>query len=259
MLSLLGPGGQFIPRDSQVVTLEPGVPQRVSFSLLTGLKGPVVHGEVRLQSTDPLKFDDVRSFTALVGVAPKVLLVAPQVEETTETRAALEIVGFEPAIITPQQLTTADLSKYQVVYLLNVPSVSDEVWNKLEAFVKAGGGLAVVLGTTEIDATKYNRAAAQQILPARVDTWQPLGEYKFSIDRREHPVFWKFRQFEDAQGFGPFQSDNNFPLLEADRPRRRFLGGRIVHGSRPVASDSRSAPWPGSDRDVRDVHAPGGQ
>ncbi len=209
VLSLLGAGGQFIPRDSQIRTLEQGIPQRFDFALLTGLAGPVVHGEIRLQSTDPLEFDDVRHFTAVIGAAPKVLLVAPSLRETTETETALSLVGFEPAIITPQQLNTADVSKYQVIYLLNVPDVTDEVWNKLEAFVKAGGGLAVVLGSDQISPTKYNRAAAQQILPARLDTWQSAGDYKLSIDRREHPVFWKFRQFEDSEGFSAFQSDNN--------------------------------------------------
>jgi hypothetical protein len=209
VLSLMGPGGKFVPRDSQVLTLEPGVPQRFDFVLLTGLTGPVVHGEVRLQSTDPLKFDDVRHFTAIVGAAPKVLMVAPSLAETTETETALGLVGFEPAIITPQQLNTADVSKYQVVYLINVPDVSDEVWNKLEVFVKAGGGLAVVLGSDKIDSTKYNRAAAQQILPARLDTWQPFGSYRLSIERREHPIFWKYRQFQDHDAFAVFQNETN--------------------------------------------------
>jgi hypothetical protein len=208
VLSLMTAGGQFVPRDSQVRTLEPGQPQRFDFALLSGLAGPVVHGEIRLQSTDPLAFDDVRSFTAVVGAAPRVLLVAPTERETIETRAALEIVGFEPVIITPMQLNTADVSKYQVVYLMSVPDVSDEVWNKLEAFVKAGGGLAVILGD-EVNPTKYNRAAAQQILPARLDTWQPFGDYRLSVDRREHPVFWKFRQYEDRDSFAAFQNDNN--------------------------------------------------
>ena len=209
MLSLMGAGGKFVPRESEVLTLEAGVPRRFDFKLLTGLTGPVVHGEVRLQSTDPLKFDDVRSFTAVIGAAPKVLLVAPSQSETAELEAALSLVGFEPVIITPQQLNTADVSKYQVVYLVNVVDVSDEVWNKLEAFVKVGGGLAVVLGTTEIQSPKYNRAAAQQILPARLDTWQSFGSYKFSVDRREHPVFWKYRQFQDYDAFASFQNDNN--------------------------------------------------
>ena len=209
VMSLLGAGGQFVPRDSQIRTFEPGVPQRIDFALLTGLTGPVVHGEIRLQSTDPLKFDDVRYFTAIVGTSPKVLLVAPSEQESIETRAALDVVGFSPAIITPQQLNTADVTQYQVVYLLNVPEVSDEVWNKLEAFVKAGGGLAVILGSDQIDPTKYNRAAAQQILPARLDTWQAAGDFQLSVDRREHPVFWKFRQFEDSDSFSEFQNGNN--------------------------------------------------
>lgn len=209
VLSVMGPRGQFVPRDSQVRTLEPGLSQRFDFALLTGLTGPVVHGEIRLQSTDPLRFDDVRYFTAIIGAAPRVLLVAPGLREAAETETALGLVGFEPAIITPQQLNTADVSKYQVVYLLSVPDVTDEVWSKLEAFVKAGGGLAVVLGSDLINSTRYNRAAAQQILPARLDTWQSAGNYKLSIDRREHPVFWKFRQYEDSESFAAFQNDNN--------------------------------------------------
>ncbi|HVJ69866.1 MAG TPA: VWA domain-containing protein, partial [Caulifigura sp.] len=209
VLSLMGPGGQFVPRDSQVRSFEAGSAQRLDFALLTGLTGPVVHGEIRLQSTDPLKFDDVRTFTVVVGAAPKVLLVAATEQESMETRAALDVVGFEPVVINPQQLNTADVSKYQVVYLLSIKDVSDEVWNKLESFVKAGGGLAVVLGSEHIDSTKYNRAAAQQILPARLDAWQAFGDYKLSIDRREHPIFWKFRQHDDSDSFAAFQNDNN--------------------------------------------------
>jgi len=209
VLSLVTPGGQLVPRNSQTRTLEAGVPQRFDFDLLTGLAGPVVHGEIRLESTDPLKFDDVRYFTAIIGAAPKVLLVAPSQAEARESETALSLVGFEPVMITPTQLTTADVSKYQIVYLINVEEVSDEVWNKLEGFVKAGGGLAVILGSEKIDSTKYNRAAAQQILPARLDTWQPFGGYSLSVDRREHPVFWKFRQFQDYDAFAEFQNDTN--------------------------------------------------
>ena len=275
VLSLLGAGGQYIPRDSQVRSFEAGSAQRLDFALLTSLAGPVVHGEVRLQSTDPLKFDDVRFFTVIVGAAPKVLLVSPSERESVETRAALEVVGFEPVVINPQQLNTADVSKYQVVYLLSVPDVTDEVWNKLESFVKAGGGLAVVLGSNDINSTKYNRAAAQQILPARLDTWQAFGDYKLSIDRREHPIFWKFRQHDDSDSFAAFQNDNNIyrfwrlvdragdssvaaSFTDADRSpaiidRPHGLGRTVIFATSMHLAESNSARWndlPSPNKDV---------
>jgi hypothetical protein len=216
ILSLTSASGASVPRETQENVVEDGGLKRFDFAMLNDLKGPVVHGEVRLESSDPMKFDDVRSFTVNVGKPPKVLVVSPTVVEGEYLLSALDPtegrgggLRFEPVRIEPGQLGSAELSEYDVVYLVDVVHLADPVWSKLGTYVEQGGGLAVVLGSTEIDSTIYNRGVPQQFLPGQLDvhTWHSQGDIRFSIDQREHPLFWRFRQHESYGTFATFEND----------------------------------------------------
>ncbi|MBL8850493.1 MAG: BatA domain-containing protein [Planctomycetaceae bacterium] len=195
----------------RTVALETGAPQRIEFDLLSALSGPVIQGEVRLVSGDPLTADDTRYLSVDVGPAPKVLVIAPtaaQAQFWMDTLNPGEETRFESKYGTPPRLTDANLDDYDAVCLINVPQPTDDQWQRLGRFVDAGGGLAIFLGVAEEELSlAYNRAQAQAFLPARLDAYSAKGAWRLQINALEHPVFRKIREFADRGAVGVLQGE----------------------------------------------------
>src|SRR5262249_21107811 len=66
------------------------------------------------------------------------------------------VKGYAPAVKDPAELEKAELKSYPLVFLLNVPELSETARKNLEEHVKAGGGAAFFLGD-RVKATHYNR------------------------------------------------------------------------------------------------------
>ena len=202
--------GNPIQRGRVDAKVESGQPATVEFEMLTGLVGNVVHGEVRIESSDPLAFDDAQFFTIEVGDPTPVLVVAPSEAVAFEWLVALEPFDdrsteknrFAVTFATPQELESADLQKYQTVYLVNVPGPSDAVWSQLDRFVDAGGGLGILLGAPSppIKPELYNRPKAQVFLPGQLMSSTSQSRHRIKLEH-EHPMFWKFRQYEGNGSF----------------------------------------------------------
>lgn len=200
-----------VPHDKMEVVLEPGTAQRLEFRMLSGLTGPVVHGDVRVVGSDPLEFDDVRYFTVDVGAPTKVLIVAPDAEEADEWRFTLnpserdDTGGARFAlVVTPaDRLPQVELEQYDVICLLNLHQVGDEMWYKLGQYVDGGGGLAVFLGDdeTRINPVSYNRGQAQAFLPAELFACMPRNRegWHLNLDPISHPVYANIRRLENYQ------------------------------------------------------------
>ena len=181
--------GKPIKVDQQSIEWGDEGPQVLSFGPLKPEFGPVVHGDVRLVSSDPLPFDDARSFTVEVRPAASVLVVSPTTAEATEWSVALEIQGFEVTQSPPNELGGLTLTDYAAVCLINVLSLPDNSWYRLGQYVEQGGGLAVFLGDTRIEQVNYNRDEAQVFLPAKLDVWSAPGVSYFRIPNDQHPMF----------------------------------------------------------------------
>ena len=200
-LMLTDAGGQPVFHGRRTVNLQSGEPQRIEFDLISRLIGPVVHGDVRLVSSDPLAMDDKRSFTVEVGPPPRVLVLAMDGESTKEWLYALnpsDPPKFEAVYAPVQNLFDIDLAEYDVVCMINVQRLTDESWLRLGQYVDQGGGLAVFLGDEEIDPVAYQRGQAQAFLPASLDSWVPRNDWRLSIDNLNHPIFRKIRQYADS-------------------------------------------------------------
>jgi hypothetical protein len=203
-LLLDGGGSRPIKVAQQEVALAAGVPQQVTFGPLAVENGPVVHGDVRLVSSDPMAFDDVRRFTVEVRPPTPVLVVAPSDDESLSWTIALEVSGYKVTVRRPDQLAQEQLIEYAVVSLINVPALPDNDWYRLGEYVQSGGGLAVVLGSTDLEyGVNYRRDEAQVFLPGRPEAHSAPGVSYLRIASEQHPLF------------GPLQENEGIALLQA--------------------------------------------
>jgi len=258
-LVVLNAAGQRVPRGSAEVKLMGESEATVSL-VADGLTGPYVQGELRLRSSDPLAADDVAFFTVAVASAPRVLLVAPTASEAAYLVEALsprqEVergkARFRCDHLPPNRLSDARLAEYRAVILMNVPEIRKESWNNLEEFVREGGGLGVVLGSSVhwqqgrgVKPSSYNTAAAQAVLPAALDVSRKFTPPEY-LDLRNttHPAlklfadlggagdlvlrdvryYWRLKAGVDSQVVSRFTGDAHDPaLLERGLGRGRSL------------------------------------
>lgn len=109
--------------------------------------------------------------------------------------------GLEPVIKGPDFLANASLSRYPVVFLVNVPRLDRTAAVALARYVEAGGGLGIFLGE-EVRAADYNAVfgaddSARRLLPFRlarkVELAAPAAA-RAEADLRpgEHPIMRVF-------------------------------------------------------------------
>ncbi len=167
-------------RDQQAVLLSDSPTATVMFPLDT-IAGPILQGQLKLVTSDPLAMDDAAAFTVAVQPPLNVLVVAPDRSTAAFWLEALEALSelgstFRPRFITSEQLIDVDLADVDVVCLLNVQQPAETEWRRLKEFVEAGGGVFVSLGASSslaagsrrtIDPLAYSQAAAQELLPVR--------------------------------------------------------------------------------------------
>ncbi len=240
--------GQSVELGQRDLTLDGKSGARVQFRL-EGLKGPIVQGELRLITSDPLPADNSRSFTIEVKPPPAILIVAPpwgDAEFVRELLAPREFVAlgrapYQCTVIDPSKLAATDLAVYQVVCLTNVPVLEQRVWNALGSYVEAGGGLVVLMGSSKftdegrgIDPVSYNSEAAAKLLPATLSGAVRFTPEEFlDAHNTTHPVlakiealggaamlrsakihrYWRVQPTEDAAVIVSYSDDRNSPAL----------------------------------------------
>lgn len=191
--------GTLVKYGQQAVRVDPAAAATAAFSFRVPA-GPVVQGEVRLVSSDPLVFDDVRYFSVLVSPPTQILVVA----ETSADALYLVTVLAPPEletqgearhhckVITPSQLKTTDLAHYAVVCLVNVSDPEPAGWAKLENFANDGGGVAIFLGDG-VQFEKYLSRAAENVLPGKLKGQRPFNTPTFiDVQNVNHPILKKF-------------------------------------------------------------------
>ncbi len=213
--------GHLTKQGQQSTILTGDTASRVQFGI-NGLTSPITQGELRLVSSDPLAFDDVRYFTIAVNPPPEVLLVAPgrgprdnAAEALRIALAADELVQrarapYRVSHVMPEKLAETALGDISIVCLVSVESLPNSAWDKLANFVEGGGGLAVFLGSNPQStiqsyadtALSYNNESARELLPAEL-----IAAVRFSPAERidfgslDHPMLSAF-QAADFGGMG---------------------------------------------------------
>ena len=213
-LFLHGTDGMAFKQGRQSIDIVDGA-ARLAFHV-SGLKAPFVQGEIRLNASDPLAVDDVLYFTVHVKPAPEILIVGESRDECRYLEEALapedfvrqDLAPYRCHWMTPEEAVKALPGNFQVVCMVNVLRPSDELWSRLESFVRNGRGLAIVCGRgqPDLDPVAYNTEAAERLLPAEL-----RGSVRFlegpafiHVSQRDHPLFKSLVEF--PQGLAEFRN-----------------------------------------------------
>ncbi|MBI4397339.1 MAG: VWA domain-containing protein, partial [Elusimicrobia bacterium] len=232
-------------------------PQRQPISISE--RGSFSWGQVSLEP-DALAWDDSRFFLMQRPAPFSVLVVngapalSPVQDETYYLSAVLEDlagIGVRSQTIPAERMEDEDLSRWEVVALLNVSSLSPAIFSSLESFVKKGGGLWVTAGHN------VSPPSWSGLLPGR---WGPVedksesmrltpeaGRHGLGRDLGEDGGFeWNQVQIRKIMSFVP--SPGAVPLLmtsESGRPVlvvSRFLKGHVAVWTTTVDRDWTNFP-----------------
>jgi hypothetical protein len=208
-------------------------------------------GEVRLRSADALEDNNVRYWTLQVS-RRKVLIIADEPADALDWKIALETLeeklpvevkvlrtGECPAQIAPEQ--------YQAVCLFNVAKPGVALWQTLDRFVTAGGGLILLPGE-DCDPAAWNSAEALAVTPAKVLRQKAVpSPGAFMVPDYDHPMMERFKLWEqpltparvhrfwEVEPIGNLQSRIIAAYSDGDRPAlvervfdRKQVLGRVV-------------------------------
>lgn len=164
------------------------------------VKDGVVQGKVVLASPDALEVDNVRYFT-LIAPTRRVLILSDQPSEAEDWKLALESLRILP--MSGEIKKPADCppgispDDYQAVCLFNVAQPSKQLWEILQRYVQAGGGLVVVPGPN-LNAKSYNEPAAQELMPGKPLAIRniPIPGAALEVGNYEHPALSNFKRWQ---------------------------------------------------------------
>jgi hypothetical protein len=177
---------------SRMIDVEGGDGRTISFPHIFRLPG-VARVEVRLRSDD-LDRDDVRFFAAEVLEAVDVLVVDggwDAVSESSESDWLVAALGndevgptgvrlspYRVEVIPEDRFHSADLASARVLVLADLSRMSEEISEKVEGFLKRGGGVLIFpegtrsrdgrLGRLKGGVLKLARMARVPVVPAMV-------------------------------------------------------------------------------------------
>ena len=216
---------------AETVELTPGEDRQQDFTVTPTASG-MLRIEARLDG-DALTDDDRRRVVIPVLPSLPVLLVEgrpssqPFENATDLLRLALTAqagdaelahTGIDVSVITDGELLSTDLARYAVVFLCDVPRLTDRDGEVLRQFVGQGGALVVGVGPN-VKVENYNAILyrdGRDLLPARLgelvgDPEQRQQRFVFDPLEFQHPILQPFRGnpntgFELTQTFGYLQA-----------------------------------------------------
>ena len=155
---------------SSLGNLAPGATTQVSTTLRRKDAGTYLI-TCKLDSTDQVPLDQEEGVVIEVTDEIPVLIVYNP-DQTVKEKSAQEFLTaalgyqgeepqpwhavYRPTIIEPTELPEANLTQYRAVIITDLMEKDDETINRLQAFVREGGGLWIALGEN-IDRASFNR------------------------------------------------------------------------------------------------------
>lgn len=210
--------------EPQLRTVTPGPDRPITVQFRKdGLKKGLHHARLSLHTPDALPFDNEKFITFRVREPRRVLALVDMPAGGFLSRAmrslgiftgpaqvwkrALDARGWYRCDVRPvSEAAGIDFSQYEQVTLLDLPRPSEALWNKLSAYVQAGGTAIVTppLPGATADIGAYQTTAADGVLPRRFGLWfvspPDRGEVAWAWEEvrgRNRPLLTKFRESLD--------------------------------------------------------------
>src|SRR5690606_22866004 len=103
-------------------------------------------------------------------------------------------------------LLNQDLGTFAAVCLLDPPSLTPEVWQRLHDYATAGGSIAVFLGHNAQPPGSFNDEAAQRLLPGQLQRqWRTSSRDVFLAPTHyDHPALAEFRSLASSVPWSQF-------------------------------------------------------
>ena len=212
------------------------------FSIDQSLDLGTYHGTVEIEGQDGLELDDRRYFSFRVSPTRKTLIVHPQ-DVNPQVMLSLLAPQDPTGETTPRYqcdsiaqtdfASREDLAMYDAIFLLDPLPLTDPLWQRLEAYVDAGGGLGLFLGHNAtqngmID-PRMTTEAAQRVLGGELDQqWLNESDDLFlSPQELSHPIFRPIQGFETGVLWNRFPIYKHWGLLpntsDPERPTQTLL------------------------------------
>jgi hypothetical protein len=182
----------------KTIDLAAGGSSIIDFTITPDQSG-ILEGYIELED-DALEIDNKYYFTLMIPDRLHVLLVAPTRDDIRFVETALaargngsETSAIHTSYVTPDQFTAEDLTRYQSVISVNVPSFSSVQVDRITSYVEQGGGFILFPGDA-IDIENYNRDLLEKLrLPEiRNISAHPeieSGRVLFDQIDYDHPIF----------------------------------------------------------------------
>jgi hypothetical protein len=214
---------------SPTLSLEPAAAITYAFPF-TLERGGVHRGEVRLAEEDGCALDNHLYFGLVVDAQIQVAIVKPQgqeipyLEDTYYLEQALvpeDAAGWaiRARVLTPEQLATEPLSRYAVIFCVNLPAVPEGTAERLHHYLWTGGHVFWICGPNvqPKDYNWINDKVNGELLPApledlrqrptgRADSWhiarldkdypplapltEPASLYRSVLVHKHFPLEW---------------------------------------------------------------------
>jgi hypothetical protein len=231
-------------RGQKTLRWKPGDPQSIDFTLTEEQVG-THQGYLKILGEDNLAADDERYFTFEVRPPFHVLVAAPKPADQyalflTEALSPIAFrkngrARFVCDTIPLEQLLESNLENYSAVCILDPTALDATVWQRLQVYVRQGGGLAIWLGRNARPVESFADPAAMALLPGKLAVREHAGPDGVFLAPRDlqHPLLARFRPLS---GSVPW---NAFPVWEY----WRFADTDQVKGANVVIpySDGRPA------------------
>jgi hypothetical protein len=159
--------------DRKPVRLKAGERQVMTFER-RDLKLGYHQAEIQLLPPDNLKENNVRFVTVVVREPRKVLVLCGEPRDAALWNLALKAQYQCDVKSVTDAAAMIDLAPkmYQAICLVSVPEPTSTLWDKLGAYVRDGGGLAIALGGAEINKEAYSKEASRQLVPAELESFE---------------------------------------------------------------------------------------
>ena len=213
--------GQRLPITVQFAKIEPGVEATQTQDLTFDTSGQ--HFVEVTMGADSVESDNARFATLEIVDSNPVLIVDGDPEGSAGRYVAAAIAadpkltGYAPSIELPRFLRTQPLDQYRCIYMLNVPTLSEDGLDALQKYVSGGGGLVWFVGGL-VNADYYSTelfADGRGLFPVRLGAASvPFSDSDGAdIVFAKHPIFEVF-ELEELQFAAAIQLFRFLPVAD---------------------------------------------